>query len=132
MALYHVPDLVLLLGFALRLTRLVTGDALGLWFIREPVARWYANRPTEARYRFSQLFECPYCIGFWISAVLVGALAALGGPWGPGDGGWAALVWRVVAGAFTLSWVVGHIAARVGDVDDADPVDTDDAGATHD
>lgn len=172
-----VTDILLLLGFTLRLTRFVVTDDLGGWLIREPARRWsergskgkvvlnawipgqytgpeytvraegafdadghqvpmeevrsslWVNiapgRPDEVRspsWRqklFSGL-DCPFCVGFWLAALTVVSLLVAGGP---GADGTLAIVWRVVAGVFTLNWLAAHIGARLGDAGYADADD---------
>lgn len=63
--------LVLLAFGTHRLTRIVTSDSItaGLrtrWFIRFP--------PIGARHHpLGELVDCPWCIGWWLSGLLVGA-----------------------------------------------------------
>jgi hypothetical protein len=85
---------------AARLTRLWTRDSL------PPLPRWRdtvierlnRNRPTE--HPLVNLVDCPWCIGFWISAgvaVIMSLLPSL---------------WPVVAVPLAFSTVVGHLAAH--------------------
>ncbi|MFN2345168.1 MAG: DUF1360 domain-containing protein [Dermatophilaceae bacterium] len=96
-------DRVLLVGFAARLTRLAVVDD-----IADP-ARGVLVRWTPPRFVHwtVALLTCPYCIGFWISVVVVASFAVAG----------QTAAWRIVAGAFALAYVTGHLVARL----DADP-----------
>lgn len=102
--------LVLLLG-AFRLTRLAGWDDL------PPIARLRARltgqavryTPTESRgaifsYRrplLAHFLECPYCVGFWISAAVYAA-------W------WITPWWTVtVLAPFALSAAVGIVARQL-------------------
>lgn len=104
-----VLDLLLVLGLTLRLTRLIIADDLGAWWVREPAIDWAEDHP--GRYKLVSGLYCPFCVGFWIGVASLASLALVGGP---GD---AHEVWRYIAGAFTLNWIVGHVAARMGDSD---------------
>lgn len=104
-----VLDLLLVLGLTLRLTRLVIADDLGAWLVREPALDWAGDSP--GRYKLVSGLYCPFCVGFWLGAASLTSLALVGGP---GD---AHEVWRYIAGAFALNWLVGHVAARIGDAD---------------
>lgn len=89
------PAVVLALGAALRLTRLVTADDLA-----SPLRRWAAARNET----LGLFVACPWCVGFWISLGAVYAaweVAPLRGlPW------WYA----VPAATLTVSWLVGLLA----------------------
>jgi hypothetical protein len=100
-------DLFLLLGLTLRLTRLVTVDAVGRWYLQEPANRWAGYdpqyEPIGGRQRLVSGLDCQYCVGFWIAALTVADMAWMGGP------GHAEQWWRYVAGTFTLNYVVAHL-----------------------
>lgn len=108
-------DLLLALGMTMRLTRLVTGDDIGLWFFRGPAAMWAIRKEPNAdgwRAKLQSGLSCPYCVGFWIGAGVLLSLWLAGGPgeaWEP---------WRWVAGALMMNYVAAHIGSRLGDVDD--------------
>ena len=95
-------DIVLLVGFASRLTRLAVVDSIaeGPRILAVRIAGRMGDRP--ARWILA-LLQCPYCIGFWLSAGVVGTWIAWGGT----------LAWQAVAAAFTLSYVAGHLVARL-------------------
>lgn len=58
-------------------------------------------------HRYMEGLGCPFCIGFWITLVMVLVFALVGGP---GD---AADWWRWIAGALTLNYIAAHISARL-------------------
>jgi hypothetical protein len=62
-------------------------------------------------HRYLEGLACPYCMGVWMAGLATLSLWLAGGP---GD---AAEWWRYLAGFLTLAWLVGHIAARVGDTE---------------
>ena len=105
-------DVVLLLGLTLRLTRLVTADHLGDWLIRDeffaPMTRWANIRDPEGypatwRQKLWMGLNCPFCVGFWIGTATLASFYLWHGD----------TAWRLVAGAFTLNYVVGHMSARL-------------------
>lgn len=103
-------DVVLILGFAARLTRLVTVDTIG-----SPARdglRWtgYAVAGTRGLAWGDELATCPHCIGFWLTAAVVATYVASV----PTYAGW----WRGVAGTFAASYIVGHLVARLDTGDD--------------
>lgn len=114
-------------GFTARLTRLVMVDDVGLWFLRGPLSSWAIRRTPAGRdgsrwgWRMALVsgLTCPFCIGFWIGAVVLGSIVLLGGLDSTTT---AATVWRWVAGVFTLNYVIAHIGSRL----DAEPSDIDD------
>jgi uncharacterized protein DUF1360 len=124
----QLADLLLLLLGTLRLTRLVTTDDVGLWLVRSPAYRWaryapvdwdtfapvgHSSRTDTWRRKLASGLECPHCVGFWIGCSLLLILALTGGP-GHDQGASAAhTLWEFVTGAFALSYLVGHISARL-------------------
>lgn len=76
---------------AYRLTRLLQEDTFPL---AEAVRDFVREKGSD---RFVEMFECPWCLGFWISAGVVGARRALPSAWHP------------VATALATSAVVGII-----------------------
>lgn len=97
----------LVIGAAARLTRFVTTDSLGEWWIKEP-AREYAARFDPRADKYVDGLDCPHCVGFWATALVMGSGAAL--RWGK-TWQWGAAVW---AG----SYVVGHLVAHADSEDD--------------
>lgn len=105
-------DTVLALGAALRVSRLLTTDDLGLWAVREPAFRWAGYDPTyqpghDHRQRLVSGLECPFCVGYWVG---VGVLASLALARHTGSSHTA---WRFVAAGLTLNYVVGHVSSRI-------------------
>lgn len=119
-------DLLLLVLSTLRLSRLVTSDQIGEWFIQEPAKRWatmadvttdyepymgevlrQTDNPDGWRHRLVDGLICGFCEGYWIGVVTIVVLAMLGGPGDAPD--W----WRVLSGTFALSYVIGHVSARL-------------------
>jgi hypothetical protein len=112
-------DGALLFGMTLRLSRLVTTDYIGEWWLRDPAEKW-----ADKHKRFSHSqgnvdlyekgwrgklvtgLECPFCIGFWLGIAGLISLELAGGLGGAHE------IWRYTAGAFTLNYIVGHISAR--------------------
>lgn len=96
-----VLDVVLIVGFAARLTRLAVADTIAEW--PRILAVRAAGRISDGAVRWTHaLLTCPHCIGFWISAAVVASWAA----WGHTAG------WRLVAAAFTVAYIAGHAVAR--------------------
>lgn len=120
-------DNLLALGLTLRLTRLITTDWLGHWWFVQPARRWalYGTRlyhapaevidqewtlvePTGARQKLVKGLDCPHCVGFWI-----GGLVLLGSVVCTALGPTPRALWRFTAAAFSLSYLAGHISARL-------------------
>jgi hypothetical protein len=114
-------NLVLAVLATLRLTRLVTTDKLGDWWIVVPAKRWAnetenpaspfpddATDPSKGwRSKLVSGIECPFCVGFWIGAgvLLSLAIARAVPPLLP--------VWRFATGALGLNYLTGHIGAKL-------------------
>jgi hypothetical protein len=91
----HLLTLVVFILAAARVTRLLVADD-----ITAPLRRWGARTFTD---KVAVLFVCPWCMGFWVSAVA----AVLWWFWG--DRWWLLLP----ALAFAISYLVGIMATRV-------------------
>lgn len=113
-----------------RLTRFVTTDWLGEWWLVRPAKRWAVRReppatraPTLAPYvaaddaepapdngwrsKLVHGLDCPFCVGFWIGgAVLVGEAATRRAPRLRG-------AWTLALGALALNYLVGHVSSRI-------------------
>jgi len=128
--------IILLALTALRLTRFITSDHLGEWWIVGPLKRWAARREAPAhlrdrleaeiaeaiereapqfnpphgwgwRSKLVKGLDCPFCVGFWIGgAVLLAEVATRHTPLLRG-------VWTFVAAAFALNYAVGHVSKRI-------------------
>lgn len=94
---------------AARVTRFVVADDLGQWWIQEP-AREYAARFDPRWDKYVDGLSCPYCVGFWATAAVMGAGAVL--RWNK--------VWQFGAGVWAASYVVGHVSSRLDSEDDGD------------
>lgn len=122
---------------ALRLTRFVTSDKLGEWWVAGPLVLWawrsdepigHMNSADIARIRSmdpaeaappmpnahwgwrSKLvngLDCPFCVGFWIGAAVL--LAELVTRRVPALRG----LWSFIAGALALNYVTGHVSKRI-------------------
>lgn len=95
-------SLFLLFGLTARAIRLAVADD-----IADPARAATIRGAARLGRRWGDwavsLVGCPFCIGFWIS--VASALAFL---W------WRdTLVWQVIALAGTLSYVAGHLVARL-------------------
>lgn len=90
-------DLLLLVLATLRFTRLVTNDT-----ITQPLRDYFQGSDF-----MDELLHCPFCIGWYLGAVITAALWLAGGP---GD---AADWWRYGAGVFALNYVVAHVSSRL-------------------
>jgi hypothetical protein len=105
-------DLALALLATLRLTRLVTTDSIGQWWLYSPLYKRAYGRPsvtTKPRRwaKYVEGLQCPFCVGFWIGCLVLLSLWLVGGP------GHAAEWWRWLAGAFALNYVVGQVSGRL-------------------
>lgn len=114
-------DTILILGATLRLTRLVTTDDLGAWWVREPAyqaaVRHMARTgqpPWWDKYRAG--LSCPHCCGYWIGAGVLATHALAG----------RTRSWRFVAATLTLNLVAAHLSARLDQeaADDSTSSDT--------
>lgn len=101
-------DALLILGATLRLTRLITTDDLGAWWVREPAYRAAirhlertGNIPWWDRYRAG--LSCPFCCGYWIGTGVLATHAFAG----------RTRSWRFVAATLTLNLVAAHLNARL-------------------
>lgn len=122
----RILDGALVLGATARLTRLVITDDLGLWLIKKPVVEWASRRHplpviregvTELRGwepnwrdKLVSGIDCPFCVGFWIGA------GVLGGTMVTRPATRLGRVWRFVLAALSLNYVAAHTGARLGDV----------------
>lgn len=102
-----------LLGIALvvfasaRLTRLLVIDAAGDVF-RRVIRRALAVFGRRAAVMAEDLLECPFCVGFWISLGVAGSFVT------HGDAVW----WQVGALALSVSYLAGHLVARLDERED--------------
>lgn len=112
---------------ALRLTRFVTSDFLGEWWIAGPAKRWAWRNGTDGyspseiarspaptprpengwRSKLVKGLDCPFCVGFWLGVLVL--LAEVVAPRIPV----VRPLWRFAAGALALNYVTGHVSARI-------------------
>ena len=123
----RIVDLALAVGASARLSRLVITDDIGRWWVKEPVDRAmdaYAEREIWASanvgqepqvpwwWKYRSGLDCPFCIGFWLSLLVVGLGAAATRREGIG-----AIAWRAGTGALATNYVASHLGSRLGDFD---------------
>ena len=90
-----------------RLTRLLVIDAAGEVF-RVAIRAGFGVFGDRAAVAAEDLLECPFCIGFWISLGVAGSFVTYGD----------ALWWNVIALALSVSYLAGHLVARLDARDD--------------
>lgn len=109
-----------------RLTRFITSDWLGHWWIVQPArhwavfgtplyhtlpesidAEWAENEPRTWRQKLVKGLDCPFCVGFWIGGVMLLAqvLADAVPVLKP--------VIRFGLAMLALNYVTGHLSSRV-------------------
>ena len=121
----------------LRMTRFFTTDWLGEWLIVGPAKRWAlkyesaaidaeADRlelahpsdilppydpqnPFSVQAKLVKVFDCPFCIGFWIGFLLlpVTALVIIS------DSSVAQTAWALFLAPWALNYIVGHISRKI-------------------
>jgi len=121
-------NLILAALATLRLTRFITTDYLGHWWIVQPARRWALREFHSLRYANAEVIDeewngahlivgwrqklvkgldCPFCVGFWLGAAVLLSLALVRAvpPLLP--------FWRIVMGTFALNYVTGHVSSRI-------------------
>ena len=100
-----IIELLLALGLTTRLVRFAVVDDAGR-IVRKPAyAIGGAIAGARGRAFFEDMFDCPYCVGAWISLAVAGSWAA-----------WASTTaWQIVALAGTMSWLAGYLSSRYDD-----------------
>ena len=99
----HPTDAALIVGASARLTRFVTADDLGKWWIHAPLYRRFMNTSAE---KYLIGLHCPHCAGFHASLLVIAsyALARV----------FRLLpVWRIVAGALAVNYVTAHVSEHL-------------------
>lgn len=126
MSCMDLSRLALAVGATARLTRFVTTDKLGEWWIKDPVDRAMDRYAAEERrvygadaaepwwWRYRVGLDCPYCVGFWIGAAVLASEAVTRRPRA------ARTAWVFGAGALALNYVTAHAGAALGDFDTDD------------
>lgn len=92
---------LLTLAATLRLTRLAIHDGITQPF-RDRLEDWASRKATRSRTMLVKLFECPWCLGAWLSAATAAAELHAANPVPT-----ISLVWTYPALVLTLSWLVG-------------------------
>lgn len=94
-----ILDIALIIGATLRLIRLTTVDD-----IAAPARLTLIRRSPPRLVDWTHgLLTCPHCIGFWLSAAVVTSWL------------WAGHrpVWQAATGILTVSYLAGHVSARL-------------------
>lgn len=107
-------DTALAVGATARLTRLVVADDLGQFWLKDPLSEIAATHvdthgETPAWWRYVDGLSCPYCVSFHAAYVVLGAHALMS------RSRRTLALWRFGTAALSLSYVVGHVGARLGD-----------------
>jgi hypothetical protein len=115
-------DVLLVLGATMRLTRLITNDKLGEWWVKDPLDVWLHGHESEATpeqvslraaerqpwRKYAEGLECPHCVGFHVGwMVMASYLLARRSPT-------ALKAWKFVAGSLTLNTVVVALGDKAG------------------
>lgn len=102
-------DALLAYGATARLTRVITDDDIGLWWVKEPAYRAalrhverHGDIPWWDKYRAG--LDCPWCCGFWIGMAVLASHAAAG----------KTRTWRFAAATLTLNLVAAPLVALLG------------------
>jgi len=88
----------------LRVIRVFTTDTIGEDLL---IGRLRKSQKPAAKF-FVKMFDCPYCIGFWVSGLAVGLYLLAG----------HTVVARALVAWFAVSWVAGHVSDRFDRVED--------------
>lgn len=99
-------DAALVLGATMRLTRAVTTDDVGFWFVRYPAYEWAQAHEPQAdgwRAKVTSGLDCPHCVGYWVGVGVLGSylVARRSRPLGA--------AWRFIAGTLTLNTLITTI-----------------------
>lgn len=113
--LIQALGLLLVLGATVRLARAIVTDLVGEWWVKRPIdnamnryAAKHQGKPTPWWWKYRSGLECPFCIGFWLGAVVLGTFML----WGSSP------AWLFVAGALTLNEVAAHLGDLIGDFEE--------------
>lgn len=85
-----------------RSTQLIVWDSI-LDPIRDRIHLWQAHRPeSRPRELITTLIGCPYCMGFWLSGIILAIYLTCTGTWG--DAHWLlhGVEWFAIAGGAVL------------------------------
>lgn len=99
----------------LRLTRFVTTDKLGDWWIVQPAKQWAYSRERPEhegwRTKIAEATECKWCVGFWIGVlVMLGQIIAPRIPV-------VRHVWQFTLMALSLNVVANAVGEKLGTLD---------------
>ena len=124
---------LVLIAASARLTRLITTDDLGQWWVQDPIdaaaSRWYDRQVTHAEMRgevdpvieqpwwwkYRSGLVCPFCIGFWLALGLLILDRRLSGRG----------LWSTLVGALALNYVAAHTESLLTAATAADDQETD-------
>lgn len=126
MSAAQIGRAILLALAAARATRFFTSDTLGEWVAVGPAKRWAFRHeapvafigidddpmPTpDARWgwrsKLTKGLDCPFCVGFWLGALLLIGEVTLGRlPV-------VRHLWNLGVAAFALNYVAGHLSAKM-------------------
>lgn len=121
-ALIVLIDVPLLVVGTLRLVRFFIVDDLGRRMLI-PLESRLRGRLSDGKQWVADGFTCPFCIGMWIGAGVVGTYIAA--DLTAETLGWTLTAWRILFGALALNYVVAHLAARWDIYDDRDDQEDD-------
>lgn len=130
-----MKDMILVVLATLRLTRFVTQDWLGEWWLVGPAKRWAIRRHNasvaeDQRYvewedamqdhhefwskeiKLVKGLDCPFCIGFWVGAGVL-LVVSLSRRHPSGVGARAGASARFALAALALNYVTGNINQRM-------------------
>jgi hypothetical protein len=102
-----LPDILLVLGATMRLTRLVVTDDLGAWLVREPLDRYCIRQDNAHLDRLYTGVACPFCVGTWIGYGTLASYAVFR------RSPVTLSAWRFVTAGLALNYVVGHVGSRL-------------------
>ena len=102
---------LVLIAASARLTRLITTDDLGQWWIKDPIdaaaQRWFERESVRLGHepeqpwwwKYRSGLDCPYCVGFWLALGLLALDRHLSGRG----------LWSTLVGALALNYVAAHV-----------------------
>lgn len=110
-----VLNTVRVAGATSRLTRFVTRDDLGKWWIREPLEKTMERHANHRLARYTTIVDCPWCVSFhagWL--MLLGETLTIWAP--PIVRSW----WEIMTGALALSEITTATSLYFGLYDGTD------------
>lgn len=97
-----VITLLLATGLTARIVRFLTIDAAGVPVFGAILAVGKKVGRKRGEAFVEDLFDCPFCIGLWVSIGVAASWAVYG----------HTVVWQAVALAGAASWFAGHLVLR--------------------